>query len=678
MQVFQTDKIKNVAIVAHGGAGKTSLTEAMLFNTGVLKRLGKVDDGNTTADFLPEEIKRKVTTNTALAPCVWEKHKINVLDTPGYSDFIGEVKGSMKVVDSLLFTLCAVSGVEVQTEIIWEYANDAKLPRVAFINKLDRENADFYKVVNGMKESLEGSNVVPILLPIGKEEAFKGVVDLLDMKAYVYENGTATEQQIPSDMKEDAETYREELIEAAAESDDELLMKYLEGEELSAVEIKNGLKLGIMNGKITPVPCGSALNNIGIDVLLDFVVRYLPSPSDVSEVENVETKPLAALVFKTLSDPYVGRLSFFRVFSGVFKADSLVYNANKEEEEKISQVFVMQGKEQLPVSEVMPGDIAAVTKLQYTETGDSLTVKQDPQILEGIEFPEPTLTVAIAPKSMGDEDKVGTALSKLMEEDPTLRLEKNKETKQTLLTGMGELHLNIITDRLQDKFKVGVDIFDPKVPYRETVRKPVQKVEGKHKKQSGGHGQYGHVYIDLSPTDENFLFEAKIFGGSVPKQYIPAVEKGISEAMEEGILAGYPVTQVKAVLVDGSYHPVDSSEMAFKVAGALAFRRALEQASPILLEPVMNTEVTVPDTYMGDIMGDLNGKRGKIMGMEPQGRTQIIKAQVPLSEMYRYAIDLKSITQGRGSFKMKFSHYEQVPEVIAAKIIEEAKVLDEE
>jgi len=333
----------------------------------------------------------------------------------------------------------------------------------------------------------------------------------------------------------------------------------------------------------------------------------------------------------------------------------------------------MQGKEQLPVSEVMPGDIAAVTKLQYTETGDSLTVKQDPQILEGIEFPEPTLTVAITPKSMGDEDKVGTALAKLMEEDPTLRLEKNKETKQTLLTGMGELHLNIITDRLQDKFKVGVDISDPKVPYRETVRKSVQKVEGKHKKQSGGHGQYGHVYIDLSPTDESFLFEAKIFGGSVPKQYIPAVEKGINEAMEEGILAGYPVTQVKAVLVDGSYHPVDSSEMAFKVAGALAFRRALEQASPILLEPVMSIKVTVPDNYMGDIMGDLNGKRGKIMGMEPQGRTQIIKAQVPLSEMYRYAIDLKSITQGRGSFKMKYSHYEQVPEIIATKIIEEAK-----
>lgn len=677
MQVFQSDKIRNVSLVAHGGAGKTSLAEAMLFNTGVLTRLGKVDEGNTTTDYLPEEIKRKVTINTALAPCVWKNVKINVLDTPGYSDFIGEVKAAMRVVDSMLFTLCAVSGVEVQTEVIWGYANEKNMPRIAFINKLDRENADFYSVINSMKDTLEGCTIAPVHLPIGKEADFKGVVNLLDMKAYVYENGKATQHDIPADLADDAETYREELIEAAAEADDELLMKYLEGEELTTEEIKKGLKAGVASGKVAPVLCGSALNNIGIDLLLDFVVDYLPSPVDAAEDSNLVSKPLAALVYKTLSDPYVGRLTFFRVFSGVFKADSNVYNANKEESEKISNVYIMQGKTQMSVPEVMPGDIAAVTKLQHTTTGDTLTTKDNPQVLDGIEFPEPNLTVAIAPKSKGDEDKVSNALSKLMEEDPTLKLEKNTETKQTLLTGMGELHLDIILERLQDKFKVEVESFTPKVPYRETIRKAVQRVEGKHKKQTGGHGQYGHVFLDVSPSEEHFEFEETIFGGAVPKQYIPAVEKGVLEAMEEGILAGYPVTKVKVVLVDGSYHPVDSSEMAFKVAGALAFRKAMEQANPVLLEPVMNVEITVPESYMGDIMGDLNGKRGRILGMEPQGKNQVIRAQVPLAEMYRYAIDLKSITQGRGSFKMEFAQYEEVPQNIAEKIIEEAKAAAE-
>ncbi len=673
MQVFQSDKIRNVGVVAHGGAGKTSLVEAMLYNTGVLSRLGKVDEGNTTTDYLPEEINRKVTINTALAPCIWKNVKVNVLDTPGYSDFIGEVKGAMRVVDSLLFTLCAVSGVEVQTEIIWDYAQEANKPCVAFINKLDRENANFYRVVDSMKEMLEGSSIVPVQLPIGEQESFKGVVNLLDMQAYTYDNGKATKGDIPGELADSVETYREELIEAAAEADDELLMKYLDGEELTVEEIKRGLKAGIESGKVTPVLCGSATNNIAIDLLLDLLVDYLPSPLEATGEDNLEAKPLAALVFKTISDPYVGRLTFFRVFSGVFKADTTVYNANKEEDEKISQLYVMQGKTQHGVPEMKPGDIGAVTKLQHTTTGDTLTTKQNPQALEGIEFPVPNLTVAISPKSKGDEEKVGSALAKIMEEDPTITLEKNAETKQTLLTGMGELHLDIMIERLRKRFKVEVESFAPRIPYRETIRKPVQKVEGKHKKQSGGHGQYGHVYIDLFPADEHFIFEQTIFGGAVPKQYFPAVEKGIVEAMEAGVVAGYPVTNIKVVLVDGSYHAVDSSEMAFKIAGALAFRKAMESAAPVLLEPVMNVEVTVPESYMGDIMGDLNGKRGRILGMGPQGKYQVIKAHVPLAEMYRYAIDLKSITQGRGSFKMEFDHYEEIPDNIARKIIEEAK-----
>ncbi|WP_366921854.1 elongation factor G [Metallumcola ferriviriculae] len=673
MQVFQSDKIRNVGVVSHGGAGKTSLVEAMLYNTGVLSRLGKVDEGNTTTDYLPEEINRKVTINTALAPCVWKNVKVNLLDTPGYSDFIGEVKGAMRVVDSLLFTLCAVSGVEVQTEIIWEYAQGKQKPKIAFINKIDRENANFYRVVNNMKEILEGSSIVPIQLPIGEQDSFKGVVNLLEMQAYVYADGKASKGDIPPELTDNAKIYREALIEAAAEADDELLMKYLDGEELTEDEIKKGLKAGIKSGKVTPVLCGSAINNMGVDMLLDFLSSHAPSPLDVMEGDNLHEKPLAAQAFKTIADPYVGRLTLFRVFSGVFKADTSVYNANKEEDEKISQVFVMQGKTQHSVPEINPGDIGAVTKLQYTTTGDTLTIKQDPQLLEGLDFPVAHLTVAISPKSKGDEEKVGSALAKIMEEDPSIKLEKNIETKQTLLTGMGELHLDIIVERLQNRFNVEVESFPPRIPYRETIRKAVQKVEGKHKKQSGGHGQYGHVYVDMVPADEDFIFEQTIFGGSVPKQYFPAVEKGIQEAMVEGSIAGYPVTNLKVVLVDGSYHAVDSSEMAFKIAGALAFRKAMQQASPILLEPVMNLEVTVPSSYMGDIMGDLNGKRGKIMGMEPKGKYQVIKAQAPLGELHRYPIDLKSITQGRGTFHMEFDHYEQVPENIAQKIIEESK-----
>jgi elongation factor G len=676
MQVYSTDKIRNLALLAHGGAGKTSLTEVMLFNSGAIKRLGKVEEGTTTTDYLPEEIKRKVTTTLAVAPCQWRGHKINVLDTPGYADFIGEVKSALRVVDAALVVLSAVAGVEVQTEVVWEFAQAKRLPRLAFVNKMDRENANFYQVLEQMQQVFRDVVIVPLQLPMGSAETFQGVVDILEEKAYVYRNGKVEPEPVPAELADQVVTYREKVVEAAAENDDDLLGRYLEGEELSVEEIRAGLKKGVAAAKVVPVLCGSALQNVAVDLLLDHIVAYCPSPLDADggDPEEQSRAPLAALVFKTITDPYVGRLNLFRVYQGVLRSDSVVYNANKEVEERVGQVFILCGKNQEPVEEVRVGDIGAVAKLQATGTGDTLTVKANPRKLEGVEFPEPTLPVAVIPKSKGDEDKLSNALARLMEEDNTLRLEKNTETKQLILTGMGEMHLDITVERLQRKFGVGVTLEKPKVPYRETIKASVTRVEGKHKKQTGGHGQYGHVFIDMAPLpDKEFEFNETIFGGAVPKQYIPAVEKGIREAMQEGILAGYPVTNIKVTLVDGSYHPVDSSEMSFKIAAALAFKKAMEQAKPTLLEPVMNVEVRVPEEFMGDIIGDLNSKRGRILGMEADGKYQVIRAQVPLAEMYRYAIDLKAITQGRGSFKMEFAQYEEVPANIAEKVIEQAR-----
>lgn len=675
MKVYPTESLRNVALVAHGGAGKTSLTEAMLFQAGATKRLGRVEEGNTVTDFHPEEIKRKVSINTSLAFCEWAGHKINLLDTPGYADFFGDVVAALRAADGLVVVVSAVAGVEVQTEIIWEQADKFDLPRLAFINKMDRENANFQRALESMKKLLSG-NIVPVELPIGAAENFSGIIDLLEFKAYSYQDGQRKEIPIPEEFREEAESLREQLVEAAAEGNDELLMKYLEGEQLTPEEIRQGFKQAVANRKVIPVLCGSALKSIGVEELLRYIVDFLPSPADRAGKSGaeLEKEPLAALIFKTLADPYVGKISLFKVYSGNLRPDTTVYNANKETEEKINGLFTLQGKTQIPVTEIKPGDIGAVTKLTVSGTGDTLTTKTNPKQLPAITFPEPTLPVAIRPKSKGDEDKLSNALARLLEEDPTLRLSKNNETRETILTGMGELHLDITLERLYSKFGVEVEMSTPKVPYRETIRASVTRVEGKYKKQTGGRGQYGHVFIDMSPLpDKEFEFTETIFGGAVPRQYIPAVEKGIREAMQEGILAGYPVTNIKVNLADGSYHSVDSSELAFKIAAGMAFRKAMEQAKPVLLEPIMNVEITVPEQFMGDIIGDLNGRRGRILGMEAEGKNQIIRAQVPLAEMYRYAIHLKSLTQGRGHFRMEFAQYEEVPANLAEKIIQEAR-----
>ncbi|MDD2509771.1 MAG: elongation factor G [Syntrophomonas sp.] len=679
MKVYPSSKIRNIALVGHGGTGKTSLAEAMIYNTGATKRLGKVDDGNTVADFYPEEIKKKITISTALVPCEYRDHKINILDTPGYSDFYFEVTGTMRVADSMLVLLSATAGVEVQTEVVWE--DYPAVPKIAFINKMDRENADFYKVLDDMKNRF-ADNIVPVQIPIGTAENFKGIIDLLKMKALVFEsgNGKISEEEIPADMMDEAESFKEALIEAAAEANDDLLSKYLEGEELNDEEIMEGIKEAAVNGLSVFVFCGSALNNIGISPLMDFIVNCGPAPESNPLVagKDVENEAIVAQVFKTIADPYIGRLTMFRLFTGHLKADSVVYNANKEKDEKITQLLIMTGKEQASVPEIHAGDIAAVAKLSVTSTGDTLTVKAQAVIMDPIEFPEPTLGMAIEPRSKGDEDKLSGALQRLLEEDPTIRVEKNVETRQTILRAMGDTHVDIVLDKLSRKFGVDVISREMRIPYRETIKATVE-AEGKHKKQSGGHGQYGHVFVKFEPHYEgDFEFAENVFGGSVPRQYFPAVEKGLIEALEEGVLAGYPVTNIKATLFDGSYHSVDSSEMAFKMAARLAFRKGIESAKPVLLEPIMNVQIEVPEAYMGDIIGDLNSRRGRVQGMEPAGKKQLIKAQVPLAEMARYTIDLKSMTQGRGKFKMEFSNYEEVPGQNAEKIIEKAKQEKEE
>lgn len=664
MQIFETGKIRNIGMAAHGGAGKTSLTEAMLFHSGYTNRIGKTEDGTTVTDYLPEEIKRKVTISTAMAPVVWQDYKLNLLDTPGYADFIGEVISTLRAVDNLLMVVCGVSGVEVQTEVIWEYAEQMKKPRIIFVNKLDRDNSCFETVVDQMREKY-GTGIVPMHIAIGKEQDYRGYVDILKQKAYVLENGKMVEAPIPEDLAEQIDDFRTYLIEVAAESDDELMMKYLDGADLSDEEILAAFRKGIAAGEIFPVLSGSALKGIGVTALMDAIIDFMPAPtSDASGVP-------AAMVFKTLADPFVGKLSFLRILGGSFKASDGLYNLNTSQEEKVGNFIIPCGKSQETVATVNAGDIVAVAKLQYTQTGHTLTLKgKQAPLQDPIVFPEPNLAVALRPKARGDEDKIGTALARLIEEDPTLKTEKNAETKETILRGIGDMHLDIVAERFKNKFGVDVELSEPKIPYRETIKKEV-KVQGRHKKQSGGAGQFGDVWVRFEPyPDGDFLFEEEVFGGAVPKNYFPAVEKGIREAMNEGFLAGYPMTNIKAVLYDGSYHPVDSNEMAFKIAGSLAFKKAAEQASPILLEPIVNLKVVVPEQFMGDIMGDLNSRRGRIMGMNPtENNRQIIEAQIPMAEITKYAIDLKAMTQGRGYFSTEFSHYEEVPAKIAETII---------
>ncbi len=697
MAKYDITKMRNIALIGHGDAGKTSLAEAMLFDAGMISRLGNIAQGNTTTDYDPREIKKGISIHSALAYLDWKEVRINIIDTPGYLDFITDTKSSMRVADNAVVVVCGVSGVEVQTEKVWEFSNDYQLPRIVFINKMDRERADFLRI-REMLNKVFGPSLVPVQLPIGKEENFRGIIDLIERKALIYqkaggEKPVFEKQEIPADLLPQVEEFHKELIEMIAEYDDTLLMKYLEGENLSVEEITSCLRQGIRERKIIPILCGSASMNIGIEPLLDFIAEYLISPAEVIPVKaksivdssevlvnNSVEGSFSSFVFKTVADPYVGNLTYFRVYSGKLAEDSIVYNPSKNVDNKVGKLYKMQGKNQIPIPEVYAGDIAAVAKLKNTTTGDTLCDKEHPVVFEKIEYPEPIMLLAISPKTKGDEDKLSTVISRIIDEDPTVRVYRDEDTGETILAGMGESHLEVIIDTMVSKFGVEVEKSTPRVGYKETIRKKVQ-VEGKYKRQSGGRGQYGHCWIELEPKGrgEGFEFIDKIVGGVIPRQYRPAVEKGITEAMQRGVLAGYPTIDIKATLYDGSYHPVDSSELAFKVAGSLAFKKGAVQADPFLLEPIMDIEVIVPREYMGDIIGDLNSKRGRIMGMEesPTGK-QIIKAKVPQAEIFKYAIDLRSITQGRGIFSVKFSHYEEVPMNIAQEIIAHAKKEEEE
>ena len=692
MTKYGINEIRNIALVGHGDSGKTSLTEAILYDSKMITRLGNIGQGNTTTDYDPREIKKGITINSAFAFLNWKNCTINIIDTPGYLDFITDTKSSLRVVDNAVLVVCGVSGVEVQTEKVWDFAEEYKIPKTIFINKMDRERADFYRTKD-MINKIFGSSAVSVQLPIGKEDNLRGVVDLIKMKAQIYEKSNGErpvfkEQEIPQDMKEEVKSHRNQLVEAVAEFDDEILMKYLDGETLSEDEITSCLKIGIRERKIVPILCGSATMNLGIESLMDFVCEYLPSPAEMPPVsakngdntteeliENITDAPFSAIIFKTIADPYVGNLTYFRIYSGKLSGDSSILNSSKNVENKVGKIYKMQGKNQNIISEICAGNIGAVAKLKNTTTGDTLCDKNKPVIFEKIEYPEPIMLLAISPKTKGDEDKLSTALSRITDEDPTVKVYRNDDTGETILAGMGESHLDVVIDTMHSKFGVEVDRMTPKVGYKETIRKNV-KIEGKYKKQSGGRGQYGHCWLELKPLGrtKGFEFEDKIVGGVIPRQYRPAVEKGVIGAMKTGVLAGYPTIDMKAIVYDGSYHPVDSSEMAFKVAGSMAFKKGAVKADPVLLEPIMDIEVLVPKEYMGDIIGDLNSKRGKIMGMEETVKgKQMIKAKIPQAEIFKYAIDLRSMTQGRGNFSLKFSHYEEVPVNIAQEIIEKGK-----
>ena len=686
---FSLEKTRNIGIMAHIDAGKTTTTERILFYTGRVHKIGETHEGAATMDWMEQEQERGITITSAATTAQWKGNRINIIDTPGHVDFTVEVERSLRVLDGSVTLFCAKGGVEPQSETVWRQADKYHVPRLAYVNKMDIMGADFYNCVDMIDKRLN-ANPVPIQLPIGKEDTFQGIIDLVTMKALFYKDdlGKVIEEgPIPEDMKAEADKYREKLIEAVAEQDEELMMKYLEGEQLTEEEIRAGLRKATINTKITPILCGSSYRNKGVQQLLDAIIDYLPSPLDIPPIKGVkpdteeeverpadDNGPFSALAFKIMTDPYVGKLCFFRVYSGTLNSGSYVLNSTKNKKERIGRILQMHANHREEIDMVYSGDIAAAVGLKDTTTGDTLCSENDPVILESMEFPEPVIQVAVEPKTKAGQEKMAIALQKLAEEDPTFKVSTNQETGQTIIAGMGELHLEIIVDRLMREFKVEANVGNPQVAYKETIRKAV-KSEGKFVRQSGGRGQYGHCIIEIEPLEpgSGYEFVNKIVGGAIPKEYIGPVDAGIQEAMNSGVLGGYPVLDVKVTLVDGSYHEVDSSEMAFKIAGSMAFKDGCRKADPVLLEPIMKVEVTVPEEYMGDVMGDLNSRRGRIEGMEARNGVQIIRANVPLSEMFGYATVLRSRTQGRGTYSMQMSHYEEVPKSIQEKIVSERK-----
>jgi len=676
---YNIENIRNICLASHGGSGKTTLAEAMLYDAKATTRLGKVDAGNSIMDYDQDEIDRKCSINLSLAHFNWKGKFLNLIDTPGYADFMGERIAGMRVADSCIIVIDVASGLEVGTEMAWQEADKMNLPRILFVNKMTKENVNFREILEKIIERF-GTSVLPVQIPIGSGSSFKGVVDLIEEKAITYENGKMTESEIPDDMKESFESFKEKMVESVAETEDSLTEKYLD-KGPSREEVITGLKTGVTSGKLFPVLCGDALSSAGVDRLLDGISKYLPSPKDRPPItgkdksatrETSPDAPLSALVFKTLVEPHVGELNLVRLYSGVLSSGREVINSTKGSAEKISQIFLFKGKERIEVKEIKAGNIGALVKLKNTRTGDTLADKGNPIVLEGIDFPRPAASIAIVPRTKADEDKVSSGLARIAEEDPTFSVKYDAELKQTLIYGLGELHLEVVVSRLRRKFGVDMELVKPRIPYRETVRRKVE-VQGKYKKQSGGRGQYGDVWVRFEPLKRGsgFEFVNGVVGGSIPSKYIPSVEKGIRGAMQKGVIAGYPTVDLKATAYDGSYHSVDSSDIAFKIAGSLAFKKGQETADSYLLEPISAVEVVIPEEYMGDVMGDLNSRRGKIQGMESEGTLQKIKAAVPQAEMYRYSSQLRSMTQGRGTFSQTFSHYEEVPREIAERIISE-------
>ena len=685
MGKYATANLRNLGVVAHGGAGKTSLIEAMLFNTGMTDRLGKVNDGSSSMDFEPEEIKRQITISSSLSNCEWEDHSLHLVDTPGYSNFLHDTRNCMRILGGAVMIVSAISGVKAQTQKIWGWSQEFEVPMIAFVNKMDRERADFLRAVDDMEKSL-GCRGVLVNMPIGQEDDFKGIIDLVTMSARIFqfdEKGTYAQGEIPEEYRDEAQRLRTVLLEAVADADDALMEKYLEEDDLSSEDILSGLREGTLTGVFTPVLCGSATANIGVRQLLDYVVHCLPSPLDkgvqigtrpgsdeILERRPSEEDPFSAMVFKTNSDPFTGKLTLFRVYSGVLRSDSSVYNASKDATERIGQLYQLEGKKQVSIDKAVAGDIVAVAKMKETVTGDTLCSADDPILFESLLQLKPIISFALKACSKNDEDKIYSGLQRLVEEDPTLKISRNEETHELILSGMGQVHIEVAVEKLKRKYGVSVELELPKVPYRETIKGTV-KLQSKYKKQSGGRGQYGDVWLELEPLSSGggYEFVDKIVGGVVPRQYIPAVNKGIEEAMAKGTLGGFPVVDVRVTLFDGSHHSVDSSEMAFKIAGSMGLKKGMPQAKPVLLEPMMKMEIIVPDDYIGDVIGDMNSRRGKVLGVEPQAGSQAIIAQVPMAEVLRYAPELRSMTSDRGLFTTEFSHYEEVPSNLTVKIL---------